>query len=135
MTIEKLEGTSPRLYTLVAPLVMRRSVLRQNNYYPFWTSSRHVWFVATEGAAVSGFVPVEATESGTAKVNNYFVSGDDGRVLTQLLQEVVRTFRRSGSIQCVVHVRHAEIFRAGGFVPVREWKQYVKMEYGGADRS
>ena len=31
MTVEKLDGTSPRLYALVAPLVMRRSVLRQNN--------------------------------------------------------------------------------------------------------
>ena len=46
MTIEKLDGTSPRLYTLVAPLVMRRSVLRQNNNYPFWTSRSHTWFVA-----------------------------------------------------------------------------------------
>ena len=42
MTIEKLDGTSPRLYTLVAPLVMRRSVLRQNNNYPFWTSRAHI---------------------------------------------------------------------------------------------
>ena len=41
MTVEKLDGTSPRLYALVAPLVMRRSVLRQNNNYPFWTSRSH----------------------------------------------------------------------------------------------
>ena len=46
MTVEKLDGTSPRLYALVAPLVMRRSVLRQNNNYPFWTSRSHTWFVA-----------------------------------------------------------------------------------------
>ena len=59
MTIEKLDGTSPRLYTLVAPLVMRRSVLRQNNNYPFWTSRSHTWFVAWEGENVYGFVPVE----------------------------------------------------------------------------
>lgn len=60
MTVEKLEGTSPRLYALVAPLVMRRSVLRQNNDYPFWTSRSHTWFVAWEGAAVLGFMPVSS---------------------------------------------------------------------------
>lgn len=77
MTIEKLDGTSPRLYTLVAPLVMRRSVLRQNNNYPFWTSRSHTWFVAWEGENVYGFVPVEITDSGIARINNYYVSGDD----------------------------------------------------------
>ena len=73
MTIEKLDGTSPRLYTLVAPLVMRRSVLRQNNNYPFWTSRAHTWFVAWEGETVFGFVPVEITDGGVAKINNYYV--------------------------------------------------------------
>ena len=57
MTIEKLDGTSPRLYTLVAPLVMRRSVLRQNNNYPFWTSRSHTWFVAWEAKPFSGSYP------------------------------------------------------------------------------
>ena len=70
MTIEKLDGTSPRLYTLVAPLVMRRSVLRQNNNYPFWTSRSHTWFVAWEGETVFGFIHVEITDGGVAKINN-----------------------------------------------------------------
>ena len=79
MTVEKLDGTSPRLYALVAPLVMRRSVLRQNNNYPFWTSRSHTWFVAWEGEIVFGFVPVEITDGGITKINNYYVSGDDPR--------------------------------------------------------
>ena len=57
------------------PLVMRRSVLRQNNNYPFWTSRSHTWFVAWEGDVVFGFVPVEITDGGAAKINNYYVSG------------------------------------------------------------
>ena len=73
MTVEKLDGTSPRLYALVAPLVMRRSVLRQNNNYPFWTSRSHTWFVAWEGEIVFGFVPVEITDGGIAKINNYTI--------------------------------------------------------------
>ncbi len=26
-------------------------------------------------------------------------------------------------------IRHAEIFRSEGFVPMKEWTQYVTMEY------
>ena len=130
MTVEKLDGTSPRLYALVAPLVMRRSVLRQNNNYPFWTSRSHTWFVAWEGEIVFGFVPVEITDGGIAKINNYYVSGDDPRLIARFLQEIVRCYLRDYTIRSVTLTRHAEVFRAEGFVPVREWKEYVAMEYG-----
>ena len=83
MVIEKLQGTSPRLYTLIAPLVMRRSVLRLNNNYPFWTSRSHTWFVAEEGESVLGFVPVEVRDNGVVKIINYYVSGDDNRLLSR----------------------------------------------------
>lgn len=77
MTIEKLDGTSPRLYTLVAPLVMRRSVLRQNNNYPFWTSRAHTWFVAWEGETVFGFMPVEITRTAECQDQQLLRFGDD----------------------------------------------------------
>ena len=93
MTIEKLDGTSPRLYTLVAPLVMRRSVLRQNNNYPFWTSRAHTWFVAWEG-------------------------------------EIIQYYHRDYTIRSMTLLRHAEVFRTEGFVPTKEWTQYVTMQYG-----
>ena len=35
MEIEKLGGTTERLYRLVAPLVMKPCILRENNNYPF----------------------------------------------------------------------------------------------------
>ena len=63
MNIEKLHGTSTRLYQLVAPLVMSPPVLRQNNNYPFKTSDHHVWFVALEEEKVRGFMPVEVKDS------------------------------------------------------------------------
>ena len=134
MTIEKLDGTSPRLYALVAPLVMRRSVLRQNNNYPFWTSRSHTWFVAWEGDVVFGFVPVEITDGGAAKINNYYVSGDDPQLLARFLREIVRYYGRDYAIRSVTLIRHAEVFRAEGFAPVREWKEYVVMEYGKSRR-
>ena len=99
MTIEKLDGTSPRLYTLVAPLVMRRSVLRQNNNYPFWTSRSHTWFVAWEGETVFGFIPVEITDGGVAKINNYYVSGDDPHLLSRFLREIIQYYRRDYTIR------------------------------------
>ena len=60
---------------------MRRSVLRQNNNYPFWTSRLHTWFVAWEGEIVFGFVPVDYRRH--AKINNYYVSGDDPRLIAR----------------------------------------------------
>ena len=130
MTIEKLDGTSPRLYTLVAPLVMRRSVLRQNNNYPFWTSRAHTWFVAWEGQTVFGFMPVEITDGGVAKINNYYVSGDDPQLLSRFLREIIRYYHRDYTIRSVTLLRHAEVFRTEGFVPTKEWTQYVTMQYG-----
>ncbi len=130
MLIEKLDGTSPRLYMLVAPLVMRRSVLRQNNNSPFWTSRSHVWFVAREGENVLGFVPVEITDRGT-KINNYYVSGDNVDVLSGLLNEVIRfSVGDLLPVRAVAHSRHASVFRRYGFSPIKEWKYYVKMECG-----
>lgn len=128
MLIEKLDGTSPRLYALIAPLVMRRSVLRQNNNYPFWTSRSHVWFVAREAESVLGFVPVEITDRG-AKINNYYVSGDNTEILSSLLGEVIRfSVGDLQPVRAIVHSRHAAVFRKYGFNSVREWKYYVKME-------
>ncbi len=130
MEIEKVEGTSDRLYSLVAPLVMRRSVLRQNNNYPFWTSRSHIWFVAMEGDAAVGFVPVELKDNGSIKINNYYVAGDDGSQLTALLGAVVHDYGGRCPICAVVHARHVPLFCAAGFSAVKEWKLYVKMEYG-----
>ena len=104
MTIEKLDGTSPRLYTLVAPLVMRRSVLRQNNNYPFWTSRAHTWFVAW--------------------------AGEDPRLLSRFLREIIQYYHRDYTIRSMTLLRHAEVFRTEGFVPTKEWTQYVTMQYG-----
>ena len=129
MRIEKLDGTSPRLYALVAPLVMRRSVLRQNNNYPFWTSRSHTWFVAWARETVFGFIPVEITDGGVAKINNYYVSGDDPQLLSRFLREIIQYYRRDYTIRSMTLIRHAEIFRSEGFVPMKEWTQYVTMEY------
>lgn len=129
MTIEKLAGTSSRLYTLVAPLVMRRSVLRQNNNYPFWTSRAHTWFVAIENQTVLGFIPVEISEH-IAKINNYYISGDNQRLLSMLLQEITRIYRKEYTIQSVTLTRHVPVFESHGFSPVKEWRLYMKMEYG-----
>lgn len=128
MTIEKLEGTSTRLYSLVAPLVMKSSVLRQNNNYPFKTSRRHTWFVAIDGCIVSGFVPVEQKDN-IVTINNYYISGDNAELLSALLQEVIHTFGRGYTIQSVTHTRHLETFKERGFSVVRKWKLYIKMLY------
>lgn len=128
MTIEKIAGTDARLYSLVGPLVMRASILRQNNNYPFKTSRQHVWFVALEGSVVVGFLPVEVKDE-CVSINNYYVSGDNAGFLTAMLREAIRAFRKDYKIMSVAHVRHGPVFQENGFSPVKTWKLYVKMEY------
>lgn len=134
MIIEKLSGDEPRLYMLVAPLVMSIPVIRQNNNYPFKTSRKHVWFVAHDKGGVQGFMPVERRTS-YALIDNYYVAGDSPELLTALVGEAVDEFARECSLYAMVHMRHAELFATCGFVEVRSRKVYVKMKYEGNERS
>ena len=128
MRIEKFGGTEERLYHLVAPWIMRPSILRQNNNYPFKTSANHIWFVALDEERLTGFIPVEVKDK-IAIVNNYYISGDDPHILTPMLQEVIQDFAREYKLQSVTHIRHLPVFEENGFSTVRTWKLYVKMEY------
>ena len=76
MEIEKLGGTTERLYRLVAPLVMKPCILRENNNYPFKTSMHHIWFIAIEEERVVGFMPVEIKDK-YAVINNYYIDKDN----------------------------------------------------------
>ena len=86
-----LQGTDKLLYELVAPLVMNPAILRQNNNYPFKTSRSHVWYIAFHETAVVGFMPVKKGHL-YYSIDNYFVSGDDPSVLSELLEEVIKDF-------------------------------------------
>ena len=88
MEIEKLGGTTERLYRLVAPLVMKPCILRENNNYPFKTSMHHIWFIAIEEERVVGFMPVEIKDK-YAVINNYYIDKDDPDLLAALLREVI----------------------------------------------
>ena len=97
MDIEKLHGTDPRLYQLVAPLVMSIPVLRYNNNYPFKTSVHHKWLVATEKGVVKGFMPIDIKSTG-ACIDNYYVSGGNSLLLSALIDF-------AASCSCAVCVR------------------------------
>ncbi len=128
MKVEKIGGTENRLYQLIAPLVMKPAVLRQNNNYPFKTSVHHLWYVALEGEEVVGFMPLEIKDHSVI-INNYYISGDNPDNLTFILQDVIRDFGGKNKLQSVTHTRHLEIFEKNGFVTIRTWKLYIKMEY------
>lgn len=123
------------MYKLVAPLVMNATVLRQNDNYPYKTSSRHEWLVALadDDTKVWGFFPVERRE-GYAYINNYYISPNaDESLLSKLIERSVELYVPVCPLVAVVHTRDAETFLEKGFVPEREWKHYVKMKYQGSD--
>ena len=126
MNIEKLHGTSTRLYQLVAPLVMSPPVLRQNNNYPFKTSDHHVWFVALEEEKVRGFMPVEVKDSCVC-IDNYYVSGENTTMLSMFARKAIDEFSGEKPLYVISHTPPADTFRACGFTVKKEWKLYVKM--------
>lgn len=126
MNIEKLHGTAPRLYQLVAPLVMSPPVLRQNNNYPFKTSDHHVWFVATDNDKVCGFMPVEVKDTCIC-IDNYYVVGDNTSLLTLFAKKAANEFSGVKPLYVISHAPHVATFRSCGFAVKKEWKLYVKM--------
>ena len=73
--------------------------------------------MAWEGETVFGFIPVEITDGGVAKINNYYVSGDDPHLLSRFLREIIQYYRRDYTIRSMTLIRHAEIFRSEGVRP------------------
>lgn len=127
MEILWLHGTDPKLYELVAPLVMNPSVLRQNNNYPFKTGFNYEWWVALDQLGeVVGFMPVKSSSGGWL-LDNYYIRGDDHHVLEVILQQVVAA--SAGNISALVHKRHIALFEKKGFTICRQLKNYNKMEY------
>ena len=127
MNIVILQGTDKKLYEFVAPLVMNPAVLRQNNNYPFKTSSKYIWYIAIEKEQTIGFMPVKKTPTGNYLIDNYYIKGDNTTILYRLLVKIIED--RQGELWATVHKRHVKQFIQNGFLTHIEWKNYEKMLY------
>ncbi len=128
--VVKMAGTSPELYSSIAPLVMNPEIIKYNHNYPFKTSESFVWFVAfaDEDSHVLGFFPVEIRNK-SAKINNYYVAEDKEDVFLRLLEAVINEFLNAGKVlEAVVQKAHESYFLAQGFEIQRAWSLYVKMK-------
>lgn len=126
ITIEVIKGLEPRLYELVAPLVMDARVLKQNRNYPFKTSKDFLWFIALDGVSVVGFLPVEI-RSKQAIINNYYMEEENLEVLGLMIREAVETLQKEHLLTSATQIQHLSAFSRNGFAIEREWKNYVKM--------
>ena len=132
MQIIHLQGEEPKLYQLIAPLVMNPDVLRANNNYPFKTTDKFVWFIAIENEEVKGFMPIEKRSAQKAIINNYYASGKGetrseilAALLTAALQEYIPD---RWVLQAVALIEDKAIFEKFDFTSVEQkWKKYVKM--------
>ena len=117
--VVKMAGTSPELYSCIAPLVMNPEIIKYNHNYPFKTSESFVWFVAfsDEDNHVLGFFPVEIRKK-SAIINNYYVE-----------EAVTNEFLTTGKeLEAVVQKPHESYFRTQGFEIERTWSLYLKMK-------
>lgn len=127
-TVVKMEGTSPKLYGSVAPLVMNPDVIKYNHNYPFKTNESFVWFVAFQKKKVVGFLPVEIRKK-AAVINNYYVGQDEEEVFKCLLDTVEEAFRDTGKVlEAVVQKIHESYFLAQDFEIERTWSVYFRMK-------
>lgn len=125
--VVKMAGTSPELYSCIAPLVMNPEIIKYNHNYPFKTDESFVWFVAFSANQVVGFFPVEMRKKSLI-INNYYVYKDDEDVFVSLLEAVVNEFLEGEkSLEAVVQKPHESYFRAQGFEIERAWSLYLKM--------
>jgi len=125
MEILSLHGTDDRLYELVARLVMSPDVLRQNNNYPFKTSSQYTWHICLENNVVIGFIPAKDTKNGLY-VDNYYIRDDNPDVLDNLINHILTSTDKTVTALC--HKRHTETFRTHGFITCTVFAQYNKMQ-------
>lgn len=126
--VVKMAGTSPELYSCIAPLVMNPEIIKYNHNYPFKTSESFVWFVASSEEQVVGFFPVEVRKK-SAVINNYYVSNNDEDVFLSLLEAVINEFMGAEKVlEAVVQKPHESYFRTQGFEIVRAWSLYLKMK-------
>jgi len=128
--VVKMAGTSPELYSCIAPLVMNPEVIKYNHNYPFKTSESFVWFVAfsDEDNHVLGFFPVEIRKK-SAIINNYYVEEDVKDVFLSLLEAVTNELLTKGKeLEAVVQKPHESYFRTQGFEIERTWSLYLKMK-------
>lgn len=108
--VVKMAGTSPELYSCIAPLVMNPEIIKYNHNYPFKTSESFVWFVASSEEQVVGFFPVEVRKK-SAVINNYYVSNNDEDVFLSLLEAVINEFMGAEKVlEAVVQKPHESFF-------------------------
>lgn len=127
MDIIKLEGENQQLYYRVAHLVMNEEVLNYNLGYPYKTSSDFLWFIAVNESNTLGFIPVKLEEN-QAKINNYYVAGDNSAVFSALLEEIVTTLSKEYELISITQLRHIPDFEKNGFSVTFYWKRYAKMK-------
>ncbi len=131
MEIINLGGNDKKLYELVAPLVMKPAVIRQNNNYPFKTSGKYVWYLAMDNSDVVGFIPLKPINDNGYCIDNYYIKGDDEDMLNALLKSIIDDLSASFILTAVVNKRHVVVFQKNGFLTFLELKNYNKMEYSG----
>ncbi len=125
MRIVALNGVEERLYTLVAPLVMSPSVLRQNRGIAFKTSPKHIWVVAiSEDNKCVGFLPC-LPKSGVVTINNYHVDNRDKELFKKMLRFAMQNFKGT-PIEVITQRVDEPALKECGFKQVFEWVNYIR---------
>lgn len=127
--VVKMAGTSPELYSCIAPLVMNPEIIKYNHNYPLKPANHlfGLWHFRTKTIMSWAFSCGNTEKS--AIINNYYVEEDAKDVFLSLLEAVTNEFLTTGKeLEAVVQKPHESYFRTQGFEIARAWSLYLKMK-------
>lgn len=129
MEIKRIQYDDPKLYSLIAPLVMNPEVLKGNNNYPFKNFPGLLWYVAVDdGGEVVGFMPLKESVSGVY-IDNYYISDDNPDIIDLILDSITDDMAADRILTALVHKRHVTDFQRNHFIRTRELSKYDMMQY------
>lgn len=131
MTTEILNGTSAKLYRMVAPFAMSRRVIAELDGYPMVTDDNHTWFIIKDGRKLLGFAAVRRTAKHARLTNDYVLpeyrdKGVHQMLLTQCIDWCKEQNIRLVKAECMKE--HLPTYKKAGFKIVQSYAKWNKLE-------
>ena len=139
MPIIRIDGCSPDVYSIIAPLAMDPAVIRKRRNLPIVTKENYTWHVLKKGKKVKAFVGEERLANYT-KLQAFVVLDANDEELQTFLEEVVTRFEKSPSPMLTASVlnEYAVLFGKAKFQVTgykTNWTDLAIVKHEGIHRS
>ncbi|MDR2064847.1 MAG: GNAT family N-acetyltransferase [Prevotellaceae bacterium] len=97
MKIQKLSGTDKRLYELIAPYAMNRSIVAMFDGYPILTDENYCWFIVFDNENLAGFSAIRQTQKDVEFTYDYVIPDYRQKgIHKKLISERIKWCKKNG---------------------------------------